>query len=43
MEFIKLLVQIEERFNIEFADEDLVVERYARLADVIDIVWELVQ
>ena len=43
LEFIEFIVQLEEHFNIEFSDENLVIERYARLADVVDIVWELVQ
>lgn len=40
--FIKLLVFIEDTYDVEFDDEDLVMENYVVFADVIDKICSMI-
>lgn len=40
--FIKLLVFIEDTYDIEFDDEDLIIQKYVVYADIIDKVCNMI-
>lgn len=40
IDFIKLLVFIEDEFEFEFDDEDLMMDKYVIIEDVIDIIHD---
>lgn len=43
LEFINLIVDLENKYNIEFLDEDLVFERYVKFSDIVDMAFSLIQ
>jgi acyl carrier protein len=38
IDFIKILIFIEDEFEIEFDDNDLIMEKYEVMADIVDLV-----
>lgn len=41
-EFIKLIVEIEKEFEIEFADDDLNIEKYNSIGDLVAYIETLI-
>lgn len=43
LEFIKLIIELEDSFNIEIEDEELYIKEIVKISDYVDYIYKVLQ